>query len=98
MGASLSMPVARVSLGQSLSSSRPVRTRCESIGPSEQSMRRASDSTDISRLNTATGTLSIMAACWTMFMARAVLPMEGRGREDDHFAGCRPAVIRSSSS
>ena len=98
MGASDSIPVARVSFGQSESWRRPVLIRWESIRPMEQSMRRASCSMDISRLKTATGIFSIRAACWTMFMARAVLPMEGRPARMIRSEGCRPAVMRSSSS
>ena len=98
MGASESCAVARCSRGQSLSWRRPVRRRWESMRPTEQSMRMASAWADISRLNTATGILRIRATFCAMFMASAVLPMEGRAASTIMSAGCSPAVMRSRSA
>ena len=61
------------------------------------SMRRRSDSLDISSEKTATTLLSRTAQFCAMLMAQAVLPMEGRAAMMMSSEFCRPEVILSNS-
>ena len=72
------MLAASVSRCQSSMLKKPLLMRDESIRASEQSIRNASCSLDISSENTATGMLASTAAFRAMFSASAVLPMLGR--------------------
>ena len=56
-----------------------------------------SDSEDISRLNTPTGSFASSATCSTMFIASEVLPIDGRAATTIISPGCRPVVILSRS-
>ncbi len=92
------MPTAEVRRGQSSSLSLPVRTRCWSMRPSEDIIRIASCSPGISMENTATGTCPLIAAFSAIFMAKVVLPMEGRPAMMTRSERCRPEVLSSKSS
>ena len=64
---------------------------------SDASIRRRSDSLDISSEKMPTTRPSRSAACCAMLMAHAVLPMEGRAAMMMSSAGWRPLVMRSKS-
>ncbi len=55
-------------------------------------------SAGISMENTSTGLPFLMATFSHRFMAKVVLPMEGRAAITTMSEGCRPEVILSSSS
>ena len=84
-------------LGQSDSSSRPLRIRVASTRASEHSMRWVSSRWLISSENTSTGTRACTAACFTMPRAKLVLPMAGRAPTTTRFDFCRPASWSSRS-
>jgi len=65
--------------------------------PSEDIMRMVSDSPGISMLKTATGFMDLIATFSAMFIAKLVLPIEGRPAMTMRSAGCRPEVISSRS-
>ena len=94
---SFSRFTAEVRRGQSSSSNCPERTRVWSMRPSEESIRSISDSAGISMENTMTGLSLEMTACSTKFMAKVVLPIEGRPAMITKSEGCRPEVISSRS-
>ena len=96
-GTSLSLLTAVLSLGQSSCSSLPLRILVWSIRPTEDSMRMISESAGISMLNTRMGLAWLRMACSTRFMAKLVLPMEGRPATITRSAGCRPEVMPSRS-
>ena len=75
---------------------KPVRSLCESTWACEASMRMSSASFDISREKTPTTLPSRMAAFSAMFMASAVLPIEGRAAMMTRSLGWKPLVILSS--
>ena len=64
--------------------------------PSEEIMRRVSDSADISMLKIAADLFEPSAAFSAMFTASVVLPIEGRPAMMIKSPGCRPEVISSS--
>ena len=64
----------------------------------EHSMRRTSWSAVISRLNTPTGTFNSRLTCSAMFMAREVLPTDGRAAMTIISPSCKPVVILSKSA
>ena len=53
-------------------------------------MRMASESPGISMLNTATGASDLIAAFSAMFMAKLVLPIDGRPAIDDQVGRLQP--------
>ena len=73
-----------------------MRTLCESTRPSAQSSRCTSCSLDISRLSTSTRLWFRTPAYFAMFMAKAVLPMEGRPAMMMKSLDWKPEVISSS--
>src|SRR3990172_7208452 len=98
IGASDSLPAARVSLGQSDSDKYPVRSRWASTRASEQSILRTSCSLDISRLKTATA-FSLSIAAWAAtFRQNAVFPMEGLPATMMRSLGWNPDVNLSISA
>ena len=84
-------------LGQSDSSSLPLRIRLASTRASEQSRRDVTSAWLISNEKNSTGTLASMAAWAAMPRAKAVLPMAGRAPTMIRLEGCRPDS-RSSRS
>ena len=68
------------------------------IRASELIILMTSDSEDISRLNTPTGSCRFSATCSTMFIASEVLPIDGRAATTIISPGCRPVVILSRFS
>ena len=94
---SLSMLTAEVRRGQSSSSRRPERTLVWSMRPSEDSIRMISDSPGISSENTSTALSLRITAFSTRFMAKVVLPIDGRPATIIRSAGCKPDVMLSSS-
>ena len=97
-GTSLSLVTARFSLGQSSCSSLPLRTRVWSMRPIEDSIRIISESAGISILNTRMGNFCVSTACSTRFIAKLVLPIEGRPATITRSESCKPEVILSSSA
>ena len=96
-GLSFSRLTAEVNRGQSSSSSLPLRTLVWSIRPSEDSIRMASASAGISILNTRMGVPVLIRAFSTIFIAKVVLPIEGRPATIIRSAGCIPEVWSSRS-
>jgi len=94
---SLSRLTAEVRRGQSSSSSLPVRTLVWSIRPRDDSIRMTIESEGISNEYTST-TLSVRSTAFsTRFMAKVVLPIDGRPATMIRSAGCRPLVFSSRS-
>src|SRR5213594_5196496 len=92
-----SLTAAASKLGKSRSPKNPSRTFCRFTRAREQSSRCTSCWLLISRLNTPTGSFSLIATCSAMFMASAVFPMLGRAAITIISEGCKPLVIRSNS-
>jgi hypothetical protein len=65
--------------------------------PSEEIMRRVSDSADISMLKIAADLPEPSAAFSAMFTASVVLPMDGRPATMIRSPACKPEVISSST-
>ncbi len=84
--------------GQSSCSRRPERIAPWLMRPRDDSIRMTMESAGISMENTSTGLWALRAAFSHRFMAKVVLPMEGRPATTTMSAGCRPPVILSSSS
>ncbi|MCY1449234.1 hypothetical protein D9M71_659600 [compost metagenome] len=94
---SLSRLTAEVRRGQSSSSSLPERTLVWSMRPRDESIRITIESEGISREYTST-TLSVRSTAFsTRFMAKVVLPMDGRPATMIRSDGCRPLVFSSRS-
>ena len=96
-GALAILPAAPVSFGKSRSARKPSRTFRRFTREREHNMRNTSDSEVISRLNTPTGNLCSIATCSAMFIAREVLPMDGRAAMTIISPPCSPLVILSRS-
>ena len=94
---SASFEAALVSCGKSRSDRKPSRIFDMLTRAREHSSRCTSDCALISRLKTATGCLPSTATCSAMFMASAVLPIEGRAAITIISEPCRPLVMRSRS-
>lgn len=94
---SLSRLIAEVRRGQSSSSSLPERTLVWSIRPSDESIRITIESEGISREYTNTALSVRITAFSTRFMAKVVLPIDGRPATMIRSAGCRPLVFSSRS-
>ncbi|MNJ60320.1 hypothetical protein D3C77_560420 [compost metagenome] len=94
---SLSRFTAEVSRGQSSSSSLPARTLVWSMRPTEASIRITMESAGISRENTSTALSVRSTAFSTRFIAKVVLPIDGRPATMIRSAGCRPLVASSRS-
>ena len=95
MGASPRLASDVVILLQSSRFMWPVRNLCASTRASDASRRSSSDSFDISRLKTATGSCCRIATFPAMFSASAVFPIDGRAARMINSDGCRPAVSLS---
>ena len=65
--------------------------------PSEDIMRSTSARAGISSEKMATGSLAPMATASAMFIAKVVLPIEGRPAMMMRSPACKPAVILSRS-
>ena len=97
IGAVFICAIALLMRAQSSSPKLPVRRWLWSTRPSDEIMRIASCSRDISIENTATGVLAEIAAFSAMLSANVVLPIDGRPATMIRSPGCRPAVMRSRS-
>ena len=93
-----SIVIAAVILGQSCSASLPVLIFCSSTRPSELISRIASCSAGISIENTATGLSPLIATCSARFIAKVVLPIDGRPATMMRSEGCSPLVFSSRSA
>ena len=93
-----SRPAAFVSFGKSVSLMKPSRMLRRFTRASEHIMRRISAAALISRLKTATGNFNSIATCSAMFIARDVLPIEGRAATMIISPPCKPSVILSKST
>ena len=78
IGACANCSMARTTLRVSSCHKEPVRILCASTFACEQSKRNSKASRDISSEKTPTTCLSSTAAFSAMFIANAVLPIEGR--------------------
>ncbi len=90
--------IALVSRGQSSSCRRPVRSRCWSSRPTDDSMRSASCEAPISIEKTATGMPWSMATYSPMLRASEVLPIDGRPATMIRSPGWKPEVLESRSA
>ena len=92
-----SSSMARTTRCMSSRHSEPVRILCASTRAREQSKRSSNASRDISSEKMPTTFPSTMAAFSAMFIANAVLPIEGRAARMTRSDFCKPLVISSRS-
>ena len=76
---------------------KPSRMRWSFTPAWVQRTRSIKSAAPISRLKRAVGTLSARQACSAMFVAKALLPMDGRAAMMMSCEGFNPLVMRSKS-